>query len=372
MADALRAAADDADARSLLGATERIAVTLGSWGYRDPARLVADRVGADAARTALIHVGIPQQTLVNDALRDIASGALDVAVVAGGEAKLRDALARRAGVVAPTAVEADDAKPDEHRVPSTEIIAPAELDVRLVVPVQQYALIENALAHAEGQSQSEHLDDLAALWASFNRVAQGNPNAAFPTARDAAFLRTPSAENRRLAFPYNKWHATQWTVDQAAALVLCSAGAARAHGIPRDRWIFPHVGIESSLSLSLSKRTELHRWPAMRVLGEAAARHVGRPLAEVEYAELYSCFPAAVRVQQRELDLPRDGVPTITGGMAFAGGPLNNFVFQATVAMAQRLRAEPGAHGLVTTVSGLLTKPGLAIWSTEAPPAGPR
>ena len=32
--------------------------------------------------------------------------------------------------------------------------------------------------------------------------------------------------------------------------------------------------------------------------------------------------------------------------------------------MARRLRVEPGL-GLVTTVSGLLTKPGLAIWSTE-------
>jgi acetyl-CoA C-acetyltransferase len=70
-----------------------------------------------------------------------------------------------------------------------------------------------------------------------------------------------------------------------------------------------------------------------------------------------------VRVQQRELGLPLDATPTITGGMAFAGGPFNSFVLQATAAMARRLRAEPGL-GLVTTVSGLLTKPGLAVWGT--------
>ena len=371
MVDALRTAAVDAGAPSLLGAAERIAVTQGSWGYRDPARLIADRVGATRARSVLIQLAIPQQTLINDALRDIASGALDVAVVIGGESKRRDTLARRAGVDISTAEEADDAKPDEHRVPSAEIIAPAELDVRLVIPVQQYALIENALAHAEGQSQAEHLDDLAELWAGFNAVAQGNPRAAFPEPRDAEFLRVPSADNRRLAFPYNKWHATQWTVDQAAALVICSADAARAHGVPTDRWVFPHVGIESSLSLSLSRRREMHRWPAMRVLGEAAARHIGLPLASIDFAELYSCFPAAVRVQQRELGLSRDGVPTITGGMAFAGGPFNNFVYQSTAAMAGRLRSEPGTRGLVTTVSGLLTKPGLAVWSTEPPQDGP-
>ncbi len=371
MEQALRAAADDAGASGLLAAVERIAVTQGTWGYRDPGRLLAQRVGAGDARTALIQLGIPQQTLINDALRDIASGALDVAVVVGGEAKLRDALAKRAGVEVPAAPEADDAKPDEHRIPSAEIIAPAELDVRLVIPVQQYALIENALAHAEGQSQAEHLDDLASLWSGFNDVARHNPHAAFPVPRDAGFLRDPSADNRRLAFPYNKWHASQWTVDQAAALVFCSAEAARAHDVAPDRWVFPHVAVESSLSLSLSRRRELHRWPAMRVLGEAAARHIGSPLASLDHAELYSCFPAAVRVQQRELELPHEVVPTITGGMAFAGGPFNNFVFQATAAMVDRLRAAPGTRGLVTTVSGLLTKPGLAVWSTEPHASGP-
>ena len=49
--------------------------------------------------------------------------------------------------------------------------------------------------------------------------------------------------------------------------------------------------------------------------------------------------------------------------MAFAGGPFNNFVLQATVAVAERLREERHALGVVTTVSGLLTKPGMAVWS---------
>ena len=74
-------------------------------------------------------------------------------------------------------------------------------------------------------------------------------------------------------------------------------------------------------------------------------------------------FPLAVRVQRRELHLLEKGTPTITGGMAFAGGPFNSFVL-ATAAMARRLREQPGL-GLVTTVSGMLTKPGLAVWSSE-------
>ena len=52
--------------------------------------------------------------------------------------------------------------------------------------------------------------------------------------------------------------------------------------------------------------------------------------------------------------------------MAFAGGPFNNFVFQATAAMVPRLRHDPPALGLVSTVCGMLTKPGLAVWSATA------
>ncbi len=113
----------------------------------------------------------------------------------------------------------------------------------------------------------------------------------------------------------------------------------------------------------------------MEVLGRAAAARIGRPVAEVDRLELYSCFPAAVRVQQRALGLDPVGTPTVTGGMAFAGGPFNNFVLQSTAAMAHVLRDEPGALGAVTTVSGLLTKPGIGVWSATPdgrPPAGGR
>ena len=95
-----------------------------------------------------------------------------------------------------------------------------------------------------------------------------------------------------------------------------------------------------------------------------AARGWGGPPAVVDPAVVYACFPGAVGVQQRELGLAPDTTPTVTGGMAFAGGPFNSFVLQSTVAVARRLREQPG-RALVTTVSGLLTKPGLAIWSSE-------
>ena len=74
------------------------------------------------------------------------------------------------------------------------------------------------------------------------------------------------------------------------------------------------------------------------------------PVHGIDHVELYSCFPAAVRVQQRELGIPLSRRVTQTGGMTFGGGPLNNFVIQSWVKMVERLREDQGSRGLVTAV----------------------
>ena len=364
MARALTAAGSDAGSPHILERVDRIAVPQGSWSYPDPGRVVAGIVGASGARTHLVELGIPQQSLINDALSAIASGASEVAVVVGGEAKrwARDVV-RSGGD--PVEAGHTGGSPDvTHRRPGP-MLEPVEVVHRLWDPVQQFAMIENALRAAEGLTLTEHRAEIARLWARFNRVAGSNPGSAFPEPMGAEQIDTPSASNRPLAFPYNKWHSTQWTVDQAAALLLCSVESAARLGVPEDRWVFPLVGLESSHAVSLSRRRLPHAWPAMEVLGRAAADRIGRPVAEAEIIEAYSCFPAAVRVQQRSLGLDPGGTPTITGGMAFAGGPFNNFVLQATVEVLAAVRSDPGALGVVTTVSGLLTKPGLGVWSAR-------
>ena len=362
MIRALRAAADDAGGRALLDRIDRIAVPQGSWTYPDPARLVAEGVGATAARTHLVELGIPQQSLVDEALEAIASGRSDVAVVVGGEAKRWVRDEERSGRTAAETGQGD-AVPDVTRRRDGPLMEPVEVTHRLWDPVQQYAMIDNALRAAEGRSLADHRSEVCELWARFNVVARTNPEAAFPAPLTATDLAEASATNRPLAFPYNKWHSTQWTVNQAAALVLCSVEAARSVGVPDDRWVFPLVGLESSHAVSLLRRQRPHEWPAMGVLGRAAADRIGRPLTEVETVELYSCFPAAVRVQQRALGFDPASTPTVTGGMAFAGGPFNNFVLQSLAPVVRAVRSDPGSLGMVTTVSGLLTKPGIGVWS---------
>jgi acetyl-CoA C-acetyltransferase len=368
MIAAARAAGDDSRAPGILRTVQRVAVPHGSWQYADPGRAVAERIGAASAQTVLVATGIPQQTLLNDAHAAIRDGRLDVALIVGGEAARRAMVARRHGVPLVDTVQ-DGAKPDDFQLPTDEMISQLEIDAGMSSAMEPFALIDSALRHAEGHSLDQHRDEIARLWAGFNAVASRFPHAAFPEPRDAAFIREPSAANRPFAFPYNKWHCAQMNVDQAAALLVCSLEAAMRLGVDPDRVVFPLVALESSFSLPVPKRRDLHRWPAMEVLGRAAEQHLGHSLSAIELVELYSCFPAAVRVQQRALRLPVDGVPTITGGETFAGGPWNNFVLQTTAAMIERLRAQRDAKGLVSTLSGILNKAGLAVYAAEPNPA---
>ncbi len=364
MTDAVTQAAADAGTPGLLRSIECIAVPQGTWSLTDPARTVARRIGSPRARTLLCEIGVSQQEVINQALTLVASGRAATVVVAGSEAR---AWARDGGVD----VDEEVAPPDEVLTRPPDFVAPVELAAGMVwPPVQQYALIENALGAALGLSALRERDDVADLWARYNAVAAGNAEAAFPQPRDAAAIATPGPHNRPLAFPYNKWHSSQWTVNQASALLICSAEQARQAGVPTERWLFPHVALHSSEAVTLTARRRLEEWPAMGVLGRAAAAHLGHPLHELRLAEVYSCFPAAVRVQQRELGLDPAGTPTLSGGMAFAGGPFNHFVLQSLRLLGGRLRETPAERGLLTTVSGMLSKPGLAVWSATPPDGG--
>jgi acetyl-CoA C-acetyltransferase len=366
MTTAAQQAGADSGSDAILAALQQVAVPAGTWSYPDPGRIVADRVGAAGARTVLVQVGIPQQTLFDDAYHAIRAGTIDVALVVGGEAARRATLARRAGVEVPE-LEQGDVAPDEVQLPKTEIITRLEIEGGIASAMAPFALIDSALRYAEGKSLDEHRDEIARLYAGFSEVAATFPHAAFPEPRTETFLREPSEANRPFSFPYNKWHCAQMNVDQAAAILICSADAARRLGVDPARVVHPVVALESSLFVPVSRRRHLHRWPAMEVLGAAAEAHLGFPLSAIASVEIYSCFPAAVRVQQRALGLPIDGVPTITGGEAFAGGPWNNFVLQTTAAMVDRIRDREEPYGLVTALSGLMNKPGLAVYATEPP-----
>ncbi len=364
MAKALQAAAADAGNPLLLADADSIMVPQGTWQYSDAARLVADAVGATKAKTVLAQIGILQQTLLNDACRAIAAGEQDIVLVIGGETKYRNLRSSILGQPVQETLQ-KGVLPDQVLTPEEELWSTAEAASGLAMPVGYYTIMENALRYSQDQNIDDHRDEIAELCASMSAVAQNNPQAWNRDPIAASAIRNEEGKNKMLAFPYTKLHNSQWNVDQTAGLIFCSVAVAEKMGVPREKWIFPLAGTESNHMVTLSARKELHRNPGMAIAGKRALELAGIDIDAIKYLELYSCFPVAVRIQQNELGVAPNKPVTVTGGMTFAGGPLNNFVFQALVRMAEVLRADPGTTGLVSCVSGMITKQGFGLYSTE-------
>jgi acetyl-CoA C-acetyltransferase len=163
-------------------------------------------------------------------------------------------------------------------------------------------------------------------------------------------------------------------VDQAAALVLTSVRVATELRIPSERWVFPQAGADAHDTYAIGARHELHGSPAIRIAGACALELAGaEDIAEIDYLDLYSCFPSAVQVAANELGLPTDDPDrplTVTGGLTFAGGPWNNYVTHSIATLAELLVANPGRRGLITANGGYLTKHSVGVYSTEPPASG--
>jgi acetyl-CoA C-acetyltransferase len=363
MFEALERASEDAGSRALLSRADSIRAPRGFWSYPDPCRMAAERFGASGARTEIAEIGVLQTALLGRAAADVAAGRAGVVLVAGAEARHGSQRARAAGIDAPVTQQAP-VVPDSVLRPHAPILSAREVRAGLAMPVVQFALLENALRAAEGASLEAHRRGIAALQAALSALASANPDAWSREPVSADRIADPS-RNPMLAFPYGKLHCSQWNVDQAAALVFCSVATARALGIPRDRWVFPLSVADANHMLPYTERRQLHRCAGFARAAERALERAGRELAGVAHRELYSCFPSAVRVQLRELGIADERPLSVTGGMAFAGGPLNHYALQALVRMARLLRAEPGSTGLVTALSGVLAKQGVSLWSSE-------
>jgi len=341
-------------------------VPRGFWDYSDPGRLIAERFGASGARTVLAEIGVLQQTVLNGACNAIASGQEEIAIVTGGDAKYRSLRAIKAGIELSDTIQTGVA-PDEVHQPTASLWSEVESDRGLMMPAQFFTIMESAMRHDAGLSIEAHRDRIAELWARMSEVAAGNPHARHREPVGAEAIRNPSERNPMIAFPYTKMHNSDWNVDQAAGLIFCSVAKAHALGIPESRWVYPLAGTEANQMIDLSARARLHRCPGIEITGARALDLAGRKIDEVKHLDLYSCFPASVQQFASELAVGIERPLTVTGGMRFAGGPLNNYVLQAVARMAEVLRDDRGSTGLVTTVSGFLTKQGIALWSTEAP-----
>ena len=386
MAESLLLAEADSGGRGLLAAADSLrTISELSWRYRNPALAVADRLGVAPGHLASTVVGGNLVgVVVARAAAQIQAGELDVVLVCGGEATRTRSRLRAAGVEPDWTAQGDDVAPAESIGIDRPLVSELERARGVRLPVNVYPLFEVALRARLGLGVDAHRARIGRLWSAFSEVAAVNPHAWIRSTLSPEEITEPSETNRMISFPYTKRLCSNDQVDQGSGLILCSVAAAERAGVPRDRWVFLHAGTEAVDHWNVSNRADLCSSPALRLAGRDAFALAGIDVDDLAHVDLYSCFPAAVQIGAIELGLvpdPRaDGTGwgsvgatrplTVTGGMTFAGGPLNDYTSHGIATMAGILRDEPGAVGLCTANGGYTTEHAVVVLSAEPPRAG--
>ena len=370
MAVTARLAVEDAEIAAHLREIDSLTViNVITRPYADPTRFLAERLGIQpTGRVYTSMGGNSPQWRINETADRIARGEVRLALIAGAEAMHGAQLARRAGVKLDWAEAGSPDTVGDSRWGNNDV----EQRHHAQMPTNVYPLFDNALRATRGWSIAQHRAYLARLCARMAAVARDNPHAWFRDGKSADDIGTVSAANRMIAFPYPKFMNSILAVDQAATLLMTDVDTARALGIPERKWIYVRGCGDAVDHWFVSERVNFWSSPAIRVAGQRALAQARLEIGQIDLFDLYSCFPSAVQIGADMLGIPVDDPRplTVTGGLPYHGGPGNNYSTHAVASMVERLRATPGATGLVSGVGWYLTKHAVGVYSS-APPEHP-
>ncbi|AUX68847.1 acetyl-CoA acetyltransferase [Porphyrobacter sp. HT-58-2] len=329
-------------------------------------RAIAKRVGANPARAILTTTGgQTNQQLVGEFAQAIAAGESQCAVIVGSEA-ISTVLALSAKGEIPDWSEDVPGDFEDQGFGVEELMEPALFMHGASGAIPLYALAENARRHRLGMGLEEYRLAIGKLFAPFTKVAAANPHSAAPVERSAEELATVTDRNRIVAEPYPRMTVARDQVNQAAAVIVASAGLARALGVPEDRWVHIHA-VTAATELKLSQRPDLAGNPASLASVDAALARAGKGIGDIRYIDFYSCFAIPVFNQCDHFGLAIDDPRglTLTGGLPFFGGAGNNYSAHAIAEAVQRVREDRGSFALVGANGGWMSKYATGIYSTE-------
>ncbi|MCK9541759.1 MAG: acetyl-CoA acetyltransferase [Novosphingobium sp.] len=351
MAAALREAEKDAGGSWLADLDSLAVVDQISFRELNPiAPGLAETLGAKPShveQTAMASGDSPI-LLLNEAANRIGAGEIGIAAVVGGEA-LRTA-AHRAAARAKTDVSAQNAS----RLMSSKSAPDFRGRYGLVAPVDVYPLYENAGRAAYGQSLAEAQRETGEIWSRFSQVADENPGGWIHKPRTPDEVMTPSADNRPIAHPYTKLMVANSSVNQGAGFIVASLAEARRRGVAEDRLIYVGMGAAAHEVHDPLSRDRYDRSPSMGVSIEKTLELNGLATGDLDFVELYSCFPCVPKMARRVFGWPVEKPATVFGGLTFGGGPIGNYMSHAVVGMVLKLR-ENGRYGLLFANGGFAT-----------------
>src|SRR5437899_5214219 len=361
---ALKRAEADSDSKLLREIQWLDVVGFVSWGYRDPEKLLAQRLGISPAHCYYGPVGGESPIrFIHEAAKRIARGQCTVAAVCGAEAQSTATKAERAGVKPPWT-------PFAHDVPEPKRGAafqkPMAVKLGVFRPITVYPFYEAATSAHWGQTPREAMAESGQLWSVYSNVASQNPNAWLKRRFTPAEITTPTPDNRLIAWPYTKLMVANPTVNMGAAVLITSLAKARAAGIAEDRLVHVWGGASAEEPRDYLIRDQFFESHPQNAVLNAVLDLVGGDGKAFDAIELYSCFPCVPKMARRTLGLGADVQPTVTGGLTFFGAPLNTYMTHAACAMVRKLRG--GARlGLLYGQGGFVTKHHALVLSRQAP-----
>jgi acetyl-CoA C-acetyltransferase len=336
-----------------------------SWRYRDPEKLLCERLGIRPAHAYYGPVGgeSPIRYLHETAKR-IARGECSVAAVCGAEAQSTATKAERAGVELPWTPFAHDVEEPKR---GAAFQKPMAVKLGVFRPITVYPFYEAASSAHWGQSPREAMAESGALWSTYSNVASQNPNAWLKRRVSPDEITTPTPDNRLIAWPYTKLMVANPTVNMGGAVLMTSLAKARAAGVPEDRLVRVWGGASAEEPRDYLVRDQFYESHPQNAVLKAVMDLVGGDGQAFDAIELYSCFPCVPKMARRTLGFSADVQPTVTGGLTFFGAPLNTYMTHAACAMVRKLRG--GAKlGLLYGQGGFVTKHHGLVLSRQAPP----
>ena len=364
MDKAVKGAVRDTGNKSIKDYVDEIRVPKGFWKYRDPGKWIAKNNNFQKIPTTYVtKIGVLQQNLINEACLKIQNGEIRASLVLGGEARYKMLRSKIEDI--PFYEKELTANPDYYVKAQEDLYGKDELEQLGAMAVGYYAVIETAIRKSKNEDLESHREAIGEMYQNFSQIAAKNPNAWIDKPFTKEEIITESSKNRMMAYPYNKLHCTSWNVNQSSALIICSEELADKLGIVDTKRVYPITSTENNHMLAIQQRPKLYKSMGMQYAAQKILEEIKRLKIDIDAYDLYSCFPAAVRMFLDALGISKNKIISLSGSMAFAGGPLNSYVLHSSVEMIRKIRNGNFNNGLVTGVSGMMTKQSFCVWGKK-------
>ncbi len=331
--------------------------------YPEAAQQLAQKIRATPRFTHTSGIGGDSpQKLINIGAGMIARGELETILIAGAEtyfprtknpAKPGNALFQ--GL--PESYQDDD------------IIGATELELRhgMAQPIHGFPLFETALWAESGLDLDAYLLKIGKLWSKNSLIAAEHPNAWSKKRFSAAEITNQTSANRMIAFPYPKRMNPFVTVDLGAAIILMSEEKSQQYNCRSDKRpvYFIGGGYAKDRQRFMIEKSSFTNSPPLKIAVNKALQRSKLSLDKIEAFDLYSCFPCAVGMAMKMLELKADDPRplTVTGGLGFFGGPGNNYSLHAVATMVEKIATGKINNGLVTALGWFMHKHAAGIYS---------